>query len=110
MAKIAETLLELMNKHQLNPNSLATQSGVPYATIHRLLNGETDSPHGNTVERLALFFGVSQAEMRGEETLDSSPLSPHAIRLIAVIRRADRNRYLTEDAAGALATIIDRLR
>lgn len=110
MAKIAEVLLELMNKHQLNPNSLAAQSGVPYTTIYRLLNDETDSPRAATIERLALFFGVSSAEMRGETPVDSTPLSPHTTRLIAVIRRADRNRYLSEDTAAALATIIDRLR
>lgn len=110
MAKTAQVLQQLLEEHQLTPNSLATQSGVPYTTIYRLLKYGTTSPRGNTIERLALFFGVSQSEMRGETPIDSAPLSPHATRLIAVIRRADHNRYLTEETANALATLIDRLR
>lgn len=110
MTKHADALNELMRQYQLNANLLATQSGVPYATIYRFLHDETASPQAKTVERLASFFAVSPSVIRGETASDSDPISPQALRLISIIRRADRNKYLSESTADALAILIDRLR
>lgn len=110
MSKHAAAVTELMNLHQLTPNSLSVKSGVPYATLYRLLNDSDASPQVKTIEKLALFFGVTPAVIRGETAADAEPLSPQAMRLVAVIRRADRNRYLSESTAEALVTLIDRLR
>lgn len=110
MTKHAAALQELMRQHQLNPNLLATQSGVPYATIYRFLHDENASPQAKTVARLSAFFAVSPSVIRGESPIEEDQVSPQALRLISVIRRADRNRYLSESTADALAIIIDKLR
>ena len=110
MTKHAAALFALLEQHQLTQHSLAIEAQIGYATIYRYLNDDTSRPSAKTVDRLAAYFGVSPSVVRGEDAIENEPTTPHATRLIAVIRRADRNRYLSQPVADALATIIVKLR
>lgn len=110
MTKHAAALFALLEQHQLTPHSLAIEAQIGYATIYRFLNDESSRPSAKTVDRLSSYFGVSPAVIRGDDAIEEDPTTPHVTRLIAVIRRADRNRYLSQSVADALVTIIDKLR
>lgn len=52
---------------------LGEERGVPQPTIHRILTGTSKDPKSLTVQRLAEFFGVTEAQLRGYETLPTQP-------------------------------------
>ncbi|CAM4137776.1 LexA family transcriptional regulator [Vreelandella rituensis] len=78
---IAKTLRRLMDRydegHGISENALSRatyevlgeERGVPQPTIHRILTGISKDPKSLTVQRLAEFFGVSEAQLRGHEAL-----------------------------------------
>lgn len=54
------TMLErLMKEHNLNPNQLSKQSGVPYMTIKNFWTKGYNGVRISTVRQLADFFNVS---------------------------------------------------
>ncbi|MGP9765849.1 S24 family peptidase [Halomonas sp. AOP13-D3-9] len=47
------------------------EKGVPQPTIHRILTGTSKDPKSFTIWRLAEFFGITEAQLRGYEPLPS---------------------------------------
>jgi SOS-response transcriptional repressor LexA len=56
---IALRLRKKMNEKDLSENELSRRSGVPQPTIHRILNGDSNTPRKATVEKLARTIGVT---------------------------------------------------
>jgi SOS-response transcriptional repressor LexA len=56
----------LIDQARTNPNALASITGVPQPTIHRILTGESKDPRTETLRKLADFFGVTVADLRDE--------------------------------------------
>jgi hypothetical protein len=74
---IAEILRALMNRtlidgKPISENRLADETKVPQPTIHRILVGESKDPKTSTVRKLADYWELTVAQLRGEEPL---PLS-----------------------------------
>ncbi|KVP59316.1 hypothetical protein WJ91_12640 [Burkholderia ubonensis] len=63
---LARNIQWLLERHGLNPNSLAERLGnkPPQATIFRILNGESLTPRDSTVQPIADHFGVAVHELR----------------------------------------------
>lgn len=78
---IAQTLRHLMNCYNkglgISENALSRatyemfgdENGVPQPTIHRILTGTSKDPKSHTIRRLAKFFGITEAQLRGSATL-----------------------------------------
>lgn len=60
--QITERVRALLAEHDLNPNILATRSGIDYSVLSRTLKGERGWTLGN-VERLAAGFGIPIADI-----------------------------------------------
>ncbi len=77
VSQVLKQLLEgeLVDGRPISENELARRTGVPQPTIHRILTGESRYPTPKTLKPLADHFGVSMAQMRGEEPL-FSPKKP----------------------------------
>ncbi|WP_257803325.1 XRE family transcriptional regulator [Burkholderia glumae] len=63
---LARNLQWLLDRHGLNPNSLAERlaNKPPQATIFRIINGESLTPRDSTVQPLADHFSVPVHELR----------------------------------------------
>lgn len=66
---IKDALKGLMDSAGLSQNELAERTNVPQPTIHRILIGESKDPRHSTVRPLADFFGVTVAQLRGDEPM-----------------------------------------
>lgn len=66
---IKDTLKGLMERTSINQNELADRTRVPQPTINRILSGESKDPRHSTVKPLADFFGITVAQLRGDEPL-----------------------------------------
>ena len=52
-------LQKLMKKTALNEADLSRQTGIPQATLHKILSGKTEDPRASTLKILSDFFDVS---------------------------------------------------
>lgn len=99
---IKDTLKGLMDRTSINQNELAERTKVPQPTINRILSGESKDPRHSTVKPLADFFGISVAQLRGDEPLSdatvnmtdatthgSQPLVPDAASILAYESQED---------------------
>lgn len=64
MNTISKNLRQLMDLRGLSENRLATETGVPQPTIHRVLSGRVADPRDGTLRPLADYFGVTVEQMR----------------------------------------------
>ena len=82
---IAQTLHHLMHRYDegrgISENALSRATyevlgedkGVPQPTIHRILSGSSKDPKSLTIQRLAEFFGGTEAQLRGHDPLPMRP-------------------------------------
>lgn len=71
---VAEILSRLMQQHEVSENALARATGVHQPTIHRILTGESSDPKTGSLRPLADYFGISVAQLRGDEPLQGLPV------------------------------------
>ncbi|QOD84161.1 helix-turn-helix domain-containing protein [Chromobacterium haemolyticum] len=64
--ELKERLDRLMKHRNINQNQLAAETKVPQPTIQRILSGESRDPRHSTLEKIAKFFNISVAELRGD--------------------------------------------
>lgn len=76
-------LAYLMERADLNPNSLAVAAKVKQPTVFRILRGESSEPRDSTLRPLAEFFNVPVVALKSVDikTALESPDSPDAARL-----------------------------
>lgn len=69
--QILRKLMErmLVDDRPINETELGYITGVQQPTINRLLHDATKDPRKNTIQPLADFFGVSLAQLRGDEPI-----------------------------------------
>lgn len=88
---LASNLTFLMERHGLNPNSLAEalKKKPPQPTIHRILSGEHKSPQDKTVAPIAEYFGVSIQALRYDDlTLEVTFVQPLFVSTLASSMKA----------------------
>ena len=59
--QIAQRVASMMQKLGWSEGELGRRSGVPQPTVHRILNGESQSPRQNNVEKIAKALGVTSS-------------------------------------------------
>lgn len=62
-------LQELQELFQINDAELARVTGIPQATIYRLVSGMTDDPKISSIKPLANFFNITIGQLTGDEPL-----------------------------------------
>jgi transcriptional regulator with XRE-family HTH domain len=72
MADMRKILTSLMQKSGDTPSTLSRKSGVPQPTIHRFLNGTTGDPRSSVVKKLAVVYGLTESQLRGDEPMPGS--------------------------------------
>lgn len=71
--KVANNLRALMTARAISENRLATETGVPQPTIHRVTAGKAKDPRDGTLRPLADYFGVTVEQLRTSDNIGSSP-------------------------------------
>ncbi len=66
---IKDTLKVLMEQRGITQNELGEKTKVPQPTIFRILSGESKDPRHSTVKPLADFFGITVAQLRGDDPM-----------------------------------------
>lgn len=67
--KVANNLRALMTARGISENRLATETGVPQPTIHRVTSGKAKDPRDGTLRPLANYFGVSVEQLRTSDAI-----------------------------------------
>lgn len=78
-----QVLQELMDNSNLKPYGLSKLMGCSQSSVRNWLMGER-KPYASTMSRLADIFGVTPAQLEGEETIDfgslmKAPTKPHTL-------------------------------
>ena len=68
--KLSSNLKKLIAIRDISSSDLAKELDIPMATLHRIINGQTQRPKKQIVKKLAKFFNVSQDELIGEEEIE----------------------------------------
>lgn len=76
--QLAKNLKHLMFIRRTNPNKMHNEEGVdlPQATIFRIAAGITKEPKGDTVTKLADFFGVSKSQLLNDDLTEGQSIYP----------------------------------
>lgn len=67
--KISEILQILMDKAGYSQNTLAQLTELNQPTIQRILDGSSKDPKTDTIAPLASFFGLTVAQLRGQDSI-----------------------------------------
>lgn len=76
-----------MDHRKVSEYRLAAETGVPQATINRILKGVSVDPKTDTVRPLAAFFGITVEDLRGtspEIQIREEGLTPEALEFLEV--------------------------
>ena len=66
---ISHQIARLMSERGLSQSALSRKTGLPFATINRILNEAVREPRHDSVVRLAHFFDVTPESMYGPHSL-----------------------------------------
>ena len=77
---LADILNMLLHKNNLRPTDLSRKTKIPQPTIHRITNGICTNPHRATLQKMADYFELSLAQLRGDEPI--SGLNMHNMETI----------------------------
>lgn len=69
---LSEVMKGLQEAYQISDAELARETGIPQATIYRLVSGMTDDPKVSSLRPLAGFFNITIGQLMGDEPLPSS--------------------------------------
>lgn len=75
--RIVENLEKLMKAHKISEADLSRQTGIPQATLNKLLQGATEDPRVSTLIALAKHFNISLDHLAGGDSSETtaSPIS-----------------------------------
>lgn len=66
---LSDILKRLMFEKNIRAMDLARQTKLPQPTIQRIVAGTTTNPHYSSLAPIAKFFGISVAQLKGEESI-----------------------------------------
>lgn len=66
---LRDVIKELQESYQITDAELARETGIPQATIYRLVSGMTDDPKVSSLKPLASFFNITIGQLTGDEPL-----------------------------------------
>lgn len=71
---INDVLKVLMFKKDIRTSNLARKTGIPQQTLQRIVSGVSLAPHLSTLMSITKYFGITIAQLKGEEPLPESYL------------------------------------
>ncbi|GGY07155.1 XRE family transcriptional regulator [Paludibacterium paludis] len=74
--ELKDILQRLMTEAGDTQNGLADATRVPQPTIFRILRGESRDPRHATLKPIADRYGITVAQLRGEEPIEHWPTAP----------------------------------
>jgi hypothetical protein len=77
MDKTRVILKRLIEESGLKAYDIQRQTGIRTSSIYRFLDGTYSSLEWGTLKKLADFFHVTEAQLRGEAKIDGIELPPH---------------------------------
>lgn len=110
MNQMYETIQTLCTRQGLNVTQLCRELKIPRSTLSELAAGRTRQLTLKHATRIAEYFGVTVAQLTGEDPLPE-PADPvdDLIRDEPIAAYENLKKYLTEDDKADIATLI-RLR
>lgn len=69
MIKLSEVLQKLLSDKKMTVTELARVINIPQPTIHRITSGKHHRPHEKTVQAIACYFGITEAQLFGYEEI-----------------------------------------
>ncbi len=63
-------IIKTLEKHKMSMHELSNKCGVPYSTLHDILNGKAKNPRIDTVSKIAKGLNISIYEILGKEVMD----------------------------------------
>jgi SOS-response transcriptional repressor LexA len=67
--RISSILGRLLKSHSLNESALGRKTGIPRATINRLLSGKTPNPGISTLSVIAQYFDITLDQLVGKQAV-----------------------------------------
>lgn len=95
-SSVADILSRLMQRQGLGASALARATGVNQPTLHRILSGASADPKTGTLRLLADYFGLTVAQLRGDEPLHDLP-GPEQTYSVAERELITQFRQLTDE-------------
>ncbi len=65
---VAERILALCKEHEITPNALSYNAGVPEPTIKSILSNESHSPGIVTIKKLCDYFEITMTDFFDTDT------------------------------------------
>lgn len=98
-------------KESGNENELARVTGVKQPTIHRILTGESREPRRSTLEKLAVYFGITADDFYSEDgvpdlKLYAPPLLEHKKPSDPLLDQMVKAYKSASDEARKMATLL----
>ena len=103
-SQLAMSLARLMSNHlvkgkPISANELSKRTKVPQSTITRILSGYVTDQRASSLERIAAYFNITLASLRGEDAVVAQErgagllhrLSPDELELLMTYRSASPN-------------------
>ncbi|NIT35165.1 MAG: helix-turn-helix domain-containing protein [candidate division Zixibacteria bacterium] len=67
--KLKEILTKLANRKGVSLPEISQETGISLQVLYNIRDGKTRRPQGRTIRRLADYFGITPAQLLGEEPL-----------------------------------------
>lgn len=94
-SSLAVNIAELMEERGIHTTAFSEQSGIPKATLQKIVTGASTKPRPDTIHAIASFFNVPVAKLFEKKTLTS---------LIPIISWDDAKKWVISDGDNALET------
>jgi len=105
---LKDNLKRLMDGAGVSQNGLADATKVPQPTIFRILQGESRDPRNSTLKPIADYFGITVAQLRGDEHMPlelpvakwerpAMPVPGTPIRPYDLVEELDPDHYVLVD-------------
>lgn len=69
-----DRFVQICAKYGVSPSRAAIEAGLSKSTVTKWKNTPTAEPTGTAIKKLAEYFGVSIAELLGDDTQKEKPL------------------------------------
>lgn len=71
-----DRFVQLCNEKNITPSRAAIDAGLSKSTVTKWKNAPDSEPSGSAIKKLSEYFGISKAELLGEEMVSPEKKSP----------------------------------
>lgn len=80
-------LKRLMDEAGDKPHDIHRKTGVQASTIYKFLKGDHRDPTSTTVQKLAMLYGITESQLRGDTPIEGAvtPVQTHELKQLLTI-------------------------